>query len=245
MQLTGNTILITGGATGIGLVLAQGLLERGNEVIICSRRHERLEAAQAANPGLHIRVCDVSDHNARISLVSWLADNFPSLNILINNAGVQHLYNFRDSHSNPAKPNEEIAINLGAPIHLTTLLLPLLESQTTAAVVNVSSGLGFTPLARVPVYCATKAALHSLTMSLRHQLRNTNVRVFEVIPPLVTSELGFPHRSEEVNSSAMPTEDAVAEIIAGLEKDIFELAIDRAKNLVSKREELFALMNAD
>jgi len=245
MQLTGNTVLITGGATGIGLVLAQELLNRGNEVIICGRRKDRLEEAHAANPGLQIRVCDVSDHNARTSLVSWLETNFPRLNILINNAGVQHLYNFRDSTSQPTKPDEEIATNLGAPIHLTTLLLPLLERQETAAVVNVSSGLGFTPLAQTPVYSATKAALHSLSLSLRHQLRDTRVRVFEVIPPLVTSELGAPHRTEEINKSAMPTADAVAEIITGLENDNYELAIGRAKNLVSKREELFSLMNAN
>jgi uncharacterized oxidoreductase len=244
MQLTGNTILITGGATGIGLVLAQELLKLGNEVIICGRRRNRLEEARAANPGLHIRVCDVSDHMARTSLLSWLEDNFPSLNILINNAGVQHLYDFRNSTSNRALPEEEIATNLGAPIHLTTLLLPLLERQAVAVIANVSSGLGFTPLAQVPVYCATKAALHSLTLSLRHQLRDTNISVFEIIPPLVTSELGSEHRPEEVNKSAMPTEDAVSEIIAGLENDTLELAIGRAKNLVSKREELFSLMNA-
>jgi uncharacterized oxidoreductase len=244
MHLTGNTILITGGATGIGLVLSQELLKLGNEVIICGRRRDRLEDALIANPGLHIRVCDVLDHKARTDLVLWLEGNFPRLNILINNAGVQHLYDFRDSSSNPALPEEEIATNLGAPIYLTTLLLPLLERQATAAIANVSSGLGFTPLAQVPVYCATKAALHSLTMSLRHQLRNTNVRVFEIIPPLVTSELGSEHRPEEVNKSSMPTEDAVSEIVAGLENDTFELAIGRAKNLVSKREELFSMMNA-
>ena len=244
MQLSGNIILITGGATGIGLILAQELLKLGNEVIICGRRQNRLEEARVANPGLHIRVCDVSDHKARTSLVSWLEDNFPRLNILINNAGVQHLYDFRDRNSNPAFPEEEIATNLGAPIHLTTLLLPLLERQTTAAIANVSSGLGFIPLAQVPVYCATKAALHSLTMSMRHQLRNTNVRVFEIIPPMVTSELGSTHRPKEDNKSAMPTMEAVAEIITGIENDTFELAIGGAKNLVSKREELFSLMNA-
>ena len=244
MQLTGNTILITGGATGIGLVLAQELLKLGNEVIICGRRQNRLEEARTANPELHTRVCDVSDHKARTNLVLWLEENFPRLNILINNAGVQHQYDFRNSDSNPALPEEEIAINLGAPIHLTTLLLPLLERQATAAVANVSSGLGFTPLAQVPVYCAIKAALHSLTMSLRHQLRNTDVRVFEIIPPLVTSELGSAHRPEETNKSAMPTIEAVTEIIAGLENDTFELAIGRAKNLVISREELFSMMNA-
>src|ERR1039457_2122267 len=154
MQLSGNTFLITGGATGIGLVLAQELLKRGNEVIICGRRKDRLEEAHAANPGLRIRVCDVSDHNDRISLVSWLEANYPRLNILINNAGVQHLYNFRDSTSQPTRPDEEIATNLGAPIHLTTLLLPLLERQESAAVVHVSSVLAFTPLSLAPVSCA-------------------------------------------------------------------------------------------
>jgi uncharacterized oxidoreductase len=243
MQLSGNTVLITGGATGIGLALAQSLLLHGNDVIICGRRAERLLAAKEANPALHVRVADVADRDERRELVAWLSQHFPRLNLLVNNAGVQHLFSFRDGSAGLAKADEEIATNLGAPIHLTTLLLPLLESQTGAAIVNISSGLGFTPLAQMPVYCATKAALHSLTLSLRYQLRETSVRVFEMIPPLVQSELGAEHRPPEMNRSAMPAEAAVAEMIEALASDTFELAIGEAANLHAKRDALFPMLN--
>ena len=243
MQISGNTILITGGATGIGLALAKSFLDLGNDVIICGRRSDRLSDAKEANPALHIRVADVSDQDERSNLVVWIAQNFPRLNMLVNNAGVQHLFGFRDGPSGLDKIDEEIATNLSAPIHLTTMLLPLLESQSEAAIVNISSGLGFTPLAQMPVYCATKAALHSLTMSLRYQLRATRVSVFEIIPPLVQSELGATHRPEEMNRSAMPPEVAVVDIVAALSNDTFEVAIGEAANLLSKRDALFPMLN--
>lgn len=243
MQIANNTVLITGGATGLGFALAQSLLELGNEVIICGRRQDRLLAVKEANPAVHIRVSDVSNREERGDLVAWLSNNFPRLNVLVNNAGVQHLFNFRNEPSELIKADEEIATNFSAPIHLTTMLLPLLESQDEAAILNISSGLGFTPLAQMPVYCATKAALHSLTMSLRYQLRETRVRVFEIIPPLVQSELGSTHRPKEMNESAMQAEVAVAEIIAALSSNIMEVAIGEAANLRNKRDALFAVLN--
>lgn len=245
MQLSGNTVLITGGATGIGLALAQSLLKLGNDVIICGRRHDRLSAAKEANPALHVRMADVSDRQGRSDLVTWLKQTFPRLNVLVNNAGVQHLFSFRDGPSGLAKADEEIATNLSAPIHLTTMLLPLLESQSEAAIMNISSGLGFTPLARMPIYCATKAALHSLTMSLRYQLRETRIRVFEIIPPIVQSELGGVNRPEEVYRSAMPAEVAVAEMIKALSSDTLEVAIGEASNLRGKRDALFPVLNKE
>ena len=243
MKVTGNTVLITGGATGIGLALARALLERGNEVIICGRRADRLSAARSASPGLRIRVADVSDRASRADLVAWVRDAFPRTNVLVNNAGIHHLIDFRGGPSELAKVDEEIATNLAAPIHLTSMMLPLLASQPAAAIVNVSSGLGFAPLAGMPVYCATKAALHSLTMSLRHQLRETHVKVFEIIPPTVASELGAGHRPSEVNSSAMPAETAAAGIVEALEGDVLEVALGDAEKLRSKRDALFAVMN--
>ena len=243
MKITGNTVLITGGGTGIGLALAQALLQRGNEVIVCGRRADRLTAARSANPGLRVRVADVSDAASRADLVTWVRDAFPRTNVLINNAGVQHLVDLGGGVAEMVKADEEIAINLAAPIHLTSMLLPVLTGQRESAIVNVSSGLGFAPLARMPVYCATKAALHSLTMSLRHQLRATSVKVFEVIPPVVTSELGAVHRPPEVNRSAMPAETAAAAIVAALEGDVLEVAIGEAENLRSRRDALFGAMN--
>jgi uncharacterized oxidoreductase len=243
MQLTGNTILVTGGATGIGLELARVLAERGNEVIICGRRRERLEKAKEAHPALHIRVADVADRRSREELLAFIERDFPRTNVLVNNAGVQHLVDFRNPE-HLRRVEEEVATNLLAPIHLTNMFLPLLQRQAHAAIVNISSGLGFAPLARMPVYCATKAALHSLTMSLRHQLRETSVRVFELIPPIVTSELGSAHRPPEMNRAAMPTDAAVAEMVDALGRDEFEYAVGEAKNLRANREALFEMMNA-
>lgn len=241
MQLTGNTILITGGATGIGLELARRLAA-DNKVLICGRRAQRLEEAAELVPGIETIVADVAHDESRKALYDWVASHFPETNILINNAGVQH----RIDLTNPAeiaKAEEEVAINFLGPVHLSTLFLPLLRKHASAAIVNVTSGLAFAPLALMPVYCATKAALHSLTMSLRHQLRATNVRVFEVIPPLVTSELGASHRPAELNRIAMPASTAVDRIVEGLSNDEPEIAIGDAENSRAKREELFGVMN--
>lgn len=243
MDLSGNTLLITGGATGIGFELARAMLARGNEVVICGRRAERLEEAKRLLPALHVRVADVASPRSREELVQWLEAEHPRTNILVNNAGVQHRVDLRDV-ANLQLAEEEIAINLLAPLHLTAMLLPLLQRQPSAAVVNVSSGLAFTPLARMPVYCATKAALHSMTLSLRHQLRDSNVRVVEVIPPLVRSELGAWHRPPQLNELAMPADAAVAELIDGLERDDLEIAIGDAGTMREQREALFAAMNA-
>jgi uncharacterized oxidoreductase len=243
MQISGNTILITGGATGIGLELARAMLERGNDVVICGRRAERLEEAKRRLPALHVRVADVASAESRAELVRWIEAAHPRTNVLVNNAGVQHRVDLGDVE-NLKLADEEIAINLLAPIHLTAMLLPQLQRQRSAAIVNVSSGLAFAPLARMPVYCATKAALHSLTLSLRHQLRDSNVRVVEVIPPLVRSELGAWHRPPQLNEMAMPAEAAVAELVAGLERDDVEIAIGGAAEMVAKREALFDMLNA-
>lgn len=243
MNLSGNTILVTGGATGIGFELARAFVERGNDVILCGRRAEKLEEAQRAIPAVKTQVADVASAESRAELVRWLEAGFPQLNVLVNNAGVQHRLDLRDV-ANLGLAEEEVATNFLAPIHLTALLLPLLERQPAAAIVNVSSGLAFAPLARMPVYCATKAALHSLTLSLRHQLRDTAVRVVEVIPPLVKSDLGAWHRPPQLNDMAMPADAAAADILRGLEADEDEIAIGDSANLRAKREELFAVMNA-
>jgi uncharacterized oxidoreductase len=238
LKLSGNSILITGGATGIGFELARQLVALGNDVTICGRRRERLDEAKSNVPALNTIVADVSDRTAR----ERLAQSLPQTNMLVNNAGVQHLFDFRDA-AQLARIDEEIAINLTALIHLTSLFIPIVERNEQPAIVNVSSGLAFAPLARIPIYCATKAAVHSLTMSLRHQLRDSGIRVFEVIPPIVTSELGAYHRPQEVKDRALPTDAAVARMIEGLEQDELEIAIGEAENMRAKRDALFPFMN--
>jgi uncharacterized oxidoreductase len=191
MQLSDNTILITGGASGIGLAFARRFLASGSTVVICGRRQAKLQEAAADHPGLRTRVCDVASERDRAQLAEWITREFPAFNVLVNNAGIQR--QVRLSAPEPWEDaNQEIVINLGAPIHLTRLLLPHLLQQPRAAIVNVSSGLAFAPRAETPVYSATKAALHSFTLSLRHQLAGTRVQAVEIIPPAVDTDLGGP-----------------------------------------------------
>jgi uncharacterized oxidoreductase len=191
MSLSGNTILVTGGASGIGLALAKRFLERGNEVIICGRRAGWLEKVKIDLPKIHTWVADVAKAKDREELVRWTVDNFPAINVLVNNAGIQRRVDLT-SQEDWEKTRSEIGINLEAPIHLTELFYPHFESKRSAAIVNVTSGLSFMPLANVPVYCATKAALHSFTLSLRWQLKETQVKVIEIIPPAVDTDLQAP-----------------------------------------------------
>jgi uncharacterized oxidoreductase len=191
MLTKGQTVLITGGASGIGLALAERFLEAKNTVIICGRRRDRLEEARARHSALRTRVCDVADPAQRVALRDWAVREFPELNVLVNNAGVQQRLDLRTPQDWEAL-RAELAINLDAPIHLANLFAGHFLARPRAAIVNVTSGLSFSPLANVPVYCATKAALHSFTLSLRHQFSGTPVEVIEIIPPAVDTDLGGP-----------------------------------------------------
>ena len=199
MKITGNTILITGGTSGIGRAFAEKFLEHGNKVIICGRREDRLDEMKKKNDGIITRVCDVQDKDQRKLLAEWVIKNYPETNVLINNAGVQLLADLT-KEVDLDRVYQEVEINLIAPVHLTSLFAQHLSSKNEAAIINISSGLAFAPIAFMPVYCATKAALHSLTLSLRHQLKNTNVKVFEIAPPSVDTELGHDRRTDKNQS---------------------------------------------
>lgn len=189
MSLAGNTVLVTGGATGIGLAITERYLKAGSQLLICGRREDRLQEVKKKHPGVRTFVCDVGKGADRIKLYEWATRECPNLNVLVNNAGIQRHLELgaqEDWH----KTEEEIAINLHAPIHLARLFTPHLLKQKSPAIVNVTSGLAFSPLARVPVYSATKAALRSFTLSLRHQLKGTPIKVVEIIPPAVNTDLG-------------------------------------------------------
>lgn len=190
MKLSGHTILVTGGASGIGLALAEALSAQGNTVIVCGRSDAKLAAAKKRLAALHTIRCDVSSADERRRLAARLAAEFPSLDVLVNNAGVMtHVDLRREVDAAMRAADEELATNLAAPLHLSLLLLPLLERQAEAAIVNIGSGFAYVPGAPVPFYSATKAALHSFTLSLRHQLEGTTVRVFEVMPPVVETDM--------------------------------------------------------
>ncbi|MBC6988868.1 MULTISPECIES: SDR family oxidoreductase [Hymenobacter] len=192
MNLAANTILITGGASGIGLALAERFVKAGSEVVVCGRRADKLLEAQQKVPGLHTRVCDVAEVADRVALLEWVKANFPRLNVLVNNAGIQRRTQLAQNDEPWENHRQEITINVDAPIHLAMLFLPHLQQQQNPAIINVTSGLAFVPAAFVPIYSATKAALHSFTLSLRHQLANTPVQVLEVVPPAVDTDLGGP-----------------------------------------------------
>jgi uncharacterized oxidoreductase len=189
MEFKANTVLITGGGSGIGFVLAERFIQAGSSVIICGRREYKLKEAQSKYPQMHIRVCNVADPADRSALFAWATETYPSLNMLVNNAGIQQQIELQQM-PNWEILDEEVAINLEAPIHLSTLFIPHLLQQKQSAIINITSGLSFVPKANVPVYCATKAALHSFTLSLRHQLSSSPISVIEIIPPAVDTDLG-------------------------------------------------------
>lgn len=181
--------MITGGGSGIGLALAERFQRAGSTVIAVGRRQDKLREAQQQLPGLHIRTCDVAQAADRVALAEWARQEFPQLNVLVNNAGIQRRFQLTEEEDWETR-RQELVINVEAPIHLTTLLIPHLRAQAKPAIINVTSGLAFAPMAQAPIYSATKAALHSFTLSLRHQLAATPIRVLEVVPPAVNTDLG-------------------------------------------------------
>jgi uncharacterized oxidoreductase len=243
MKTKGNTILITGGTSGIGRGLAENFAERGNTVIICGRREERLQEIQGNYPDIITTLCDLSIIEEREALYQWVMESFPGLNILINNAGIQLLADMT-KEVDIGRVRQETEINLIAPIHLSSLFAPHLAGKEESAIMNISSGLAFVPLAFMPVYCATKAAIHSITMSLRYQLKDTTVKVFEIIPPSVDSELGHERRKDKSQThGGMPIKEFVDEAIDAIENDNLEAAIGDAKNLREGGEALFGAIN--
>lgn len=186
MNLSNNKILITGGASGIGLGLTERFIEENNTVIICGRRESVLNEVAAKFPSVIIKVCDLSDEKERIALYDWIQENHSDLNVLINNAGIQKWVSVTDADFYQSA-KEEINTNIEAPLHLTSLFMNL-KSLTT--VMNVTSGLAFSPFAKVPVYSATKAFFRSFTISLRHLLKSKNIEVIEIIPPALNTDLG-------------------------------------------------------
>ena len=240
MKLNGNTVLITGGSSGIGYALAEAFLERGSEVLICARREDRLLEAQRRHPELRVKQCDVADEAGRASLLSWVQSEHGAVNVLVNNAGIQRDIDFTGGLDEYLSGPNEIAINLEAPILLTGMLIPHLSERAGAAIINVSSGLGFIPSARMPVYSATKAGLHAFSMAIRHQLKATGITVFEVVPPAVDTALNEEGRAARGGYRAgLGPEEFVAAVMSGLEKDVLEIGYGMTEGAVrASRDEL-------
>jgi uncharacterized oxidoreductase len=247
MNLTGNTILITGGGSGIGRGLAESLHALGNQVIVAGRRQHALDETTAANPGMKSLPLNIEDPAAIREFAAKAAVEFPSLNFLINNAGIMRTEKLLAQQPNLADAEGIVATNLLGPIRLTAALLPHLQKQSRAAILNVSSGLAFLPLALTPTYCATKAAIHSYTLSLRYQLRSTSIEVLELIPPYVATNL----MSGADDPRAMPLHQFIAEVMEILKQQPTppEICVENVKRLrfaaeSGKFDQIFNGLNA-
>ena len=231
MNITGNTILITSGGSGIGRGLAEAFHGLGNHVIIAGRRKQALDETTAANPGMSSLTLDIEDPANLRSFVAQIATQYPALNVLINNAGIMRIENLQAQPVDLADAESIIATNLLGPLRLTAALLPLLQKQPRSTVMNVSSGLAFVPMAPTPTYCATKAAIHSYTQSLRYQLQGSTIEVLELIPPYVATDLLG--GSSASDPRAMPLGEFITEAmhILKTQPTATEICVERVKPL--------------
>ena len=248
MNLSGNTILITGGGTGIGRGLAEAFHQQGNQVVIAGRRQSVLDDTTRANPGMRALPLDIENPDDFQRFVAEVKAEFPALNVLINNAGIMRAEDLKAGTESLAIAEQTIAINLLGTLRLTAALLPQLLAQPEAAVMTVSSGLAMVPIAGVPTYNATKAAMQSWTQSLRYQLRDTSVEVLEICPPYVQTELFTPGGATD--SRAMPLPEYIAETMAQIKNPppSGEILVERVKPLrFAERngnfDEMFAAIN--
>jgi len=228
MKLTGNTIFITGGGTGIGRALAEALHKLGNEVIISGRRAAALKAATDANPGMQSVELDVASPASIAAVAAKLTAEHPKLNVLINCAGIMAPDGV-NGVVDDALVSSIVNINLLGTVRMTSALIEHLKAQPSATVINVSSGLAFVPLAVTAVYSATKAAVHSYTQSLRFMLKGTSVKVLELPPPYVQTELMGAEMA--VDPRAMPLAEFIDETIKVLGTDADEVMVERVKML--------------
>ena len=229
MNITGNTILITGGGSGIGRALAEAFHARGNQVVIAGRRQSVLDATTAAHPGMKSAVLDIEDPAAIQRFAAQLRKDFPALNVVIHNAGIMRPERLTDGSTDTAEAT--ITTNLLGPIRLNAALIDHLLAQPKASIVTVSSGLAFLPFAVAPTYCATKAAIHSYSETLRYQLKDTPVQVLELVPPYVQTELMGERQKNDPN--AMPLDAFIEETMRLIEStpDATEILVERVKPL--------------
>jgi len=232
MHISNNKILITGGASGIGLGLTQRFLDEGNTILICGRRESVLSDLRKQFPSVITYAADLSTEEGRQALYAWITVSHPDLNVLINNAGIQQWMNLEDPDFYQ-RAKEELAINIEAPVHLSSLFAHLKELRT---IINVSSGLAFSPLTKTPVYSATKAFIHSFTLSLRYLLQQRNIEVIELIPPALNTDLGgkglhdfAPPVSEFIDTVFAQLKEGKTEITFGFSEAMLKAGPDQLK----------------
>jgi uncharacterized oxidoreductase len=226
MKLSNNTVFITGGASGIGLALAKAFIDRNNKVIICGRNPDKLEKVEKEVPGIHAIRCDVTNGDDIRKTIEYFASQELNINILVNNAGIQYRYDFLSEINADEKIREEIEINFTSVASLTYRFLPILKKSPLAAIINISSFLGIVPKGSAPVYCATKAALHAFSKALRYQLEQSSIKVFEVLTPLVDTDMT---EGREDDVGKMAPDILASRVLGGLETDRYEITPGRAK----------------
>jgi len=227
MEITNSTIIITGGSSGIGFEMCKQFIDNGNVVIACSRSLDKLEHAKKQLPNLIAYQCDISDENHCVNFVRWINLNYPKVNVLINNAAIVSAGNSIDDDFILDKLEHETATNFIAPIRLIKLLYPVLINNDNPKIINVTTGLVYVPRANYTFYNATKAALHSFTQVLRHQLKNKKIQVIEVLFPAVDT----PWHNGNSPKIAISPEKAVSEMIKGINSNKVEIRIAKVKML--------------
>lgn len=239
MKLSGNKILITGGASGIGFALAEQFIKENNTVIICGRRESALKEAKEKLPSFITKAFDLSKAEGREALFNWIQKEHSDLNVLINNAGIQNWMSVTDNNFFQ-RAKDEISINIEAPVHLCNLFINLPSINT---IMNVTSGLAFSPLSKVPVYCGTKAFLRSFTLSLRYLLRGKNIEVIEILPPALNTDLG----GKGIHDFAPPVsgfiETAFAQLKEGKTEITYQFSDAMIKAGPEELKQAFARMN--
>lgn len=225
MNISKNTVFITGGGSGIGLELARIFVKNGNAVIICGRNKQKLENAQHSIPALKIIECDVSNAEDVERMLEQHGKELQVVNILVNNAGIMNVYDIQSAETTLERMELEVSTNFLAPLRLIKHFLPILQSKPEAAIVNVTSGVAYVPMAAAPIYSATKAALHSLSLSLRNQLCSTSVKVFEVLPPLVDTEMPTALQGNGKSMKKVSPESVAETILKGLATNELEMRI--------------------
>lgn len=227
MKLNQKTALVTGGGSGIGLAISKALSSEGVKVIICGRNLSKLEKAKENNPELEIEVCDITNTDQINSLVSNLNKKYRGIDILVNNAGVFKQIDYKSTLDSFDPQEHEVDVDFTSPVRVIHYFLPMLKDRQEAAVVNVSSGLAFVPLTLAPIYCASKAAVHSWTRSFRYQMRDTSIKVFELMPPLVETDMVEDFRDQKM----MKPEKLAKAFINGLKSDKYEITPGQSSQL--------------
>ena len=233
MNLTGRTILITGGSAGIGLAFALKFVELGNEVIVTGRRQAVLDDVKAKYPKLHTIQSDVADPAQIAALAARVKAEFPRLDVLMNNAGIMLFKNLKAPAADLAALTAEMNINVGGVVAMTSAFIDILTTNQ-GTLINVSSGLAFVPLPPAPIYCATKAAIHSYTQSLRFQLEETGVEVIELMPPAVKTDLAA-EITEGGGVTVITTDELVKQSFASLKAGALEIRPGQSKTLAWMR----------